>query len=977
MGQEERALSARRALARASGGERPADPAAEAEARLRATLDEIGRLDAEIEAFSADLADFSRRWERSLADAFHDLAAAERLVRRLQALEDGIAALAERLRAGAAPSPRPRADRRTRARRASGARTAARDAWAGADEAGGEADANPAAQAPGSEPGDPEAPPEVEPAEIALKRLYRRLARVLHPDFAQDDAERARLGDLMARVNAAYAKGDLAALEIMAERVGAGEPPGELTPEERRAHLERRIATLARIAASLARERARLDRSDTARLRAEALRREAEGRDFVEETRAEVREEADAAYADALHRLARLGKAARDLSRARSTAMDRIVKRGPTGARRAFDPLEEADIVRAGAARLERQRATPAARELARLLEARVQEAPWEVALALLAFFAEDAGGRPPDTLATADGWAARWDRLREAWPDAPDLARACARLPRHLAVGARAQGDAVVAGVQLADAALLAGVRIALERAAVADVAREVLAALGPEEACAACGSSAPALHLLRTRGLDELNGLACPTCGAILRSYWRYGEADGLEALAPHALRLGLVAEATAQLAGTAIGFQMLPEDREKLTADRLRRRFAELYLAPYEVDLPVEAVGVARGKEPLAPGARLGGEGRLRFTIREGAGTTAEELLELPPGAHRAEVQAIGPRAARAPALRPLPGERREGESRRSSSGSRRGSGRERVQDRDRDGPILLARQVGAEDLAVGRENRELLPEIGDHPKADGGDRLAPLRERADHRRVGARVGWPREQAGDDLRAYLAILLAREHRDEVAGRVAVLGGAREARGHLPNPRAVGREVRRESVGRQGHARVLEREEEESLALGVPGAAELRGHVARDPLPRLVGRLRDERAERRAARWPRAPPPRRSPPRASRAPSARASRRWASRPRSSRRARGCGLPRACPPLSATSASASCASGVPASSSACRSRADASSGVRGPAWAGSAPRIRGRRAGTPRARGRARRRGDGPRARARRASRA
>jgi hypothetical protein len=630
MGQEERALAARRGLARVESGERP-DPAADAGARLRATLDEIGRLDAEIEALSAVLADFSRRWERALSDVFQDLAATERLVRRLQALEDGIAALAERLRAGggAAPSAA-RGGRRTRgARRRRGARAAAREARVDGPGADGAAEGERVAAGAA---GEPEGPPEVEPAAVALKRLYRRLALVLHPDLAQDDAERARLGDLMARVNGAYARGDLAALEIMAERVGAGEPPGELGDEERRAHLERRIATLARIAASLARERARLERTDTARLRAEALRREADGRDFVAETRAEVREEADAACADALHRLARLGRAARDLSRARSTAMERIVKRGPTGARRAFDPLEEADIVRAGAARLERQRATPAARELARALEARVHDAPWEVALALLAFFAEDAGGRPPDALATAEGWAARWDRLRAAWPEAPDLARACARLPRHLAIGARAQGDAVVAGVQLADAALLAGVRIALERAAVAGVARDVLAALGPEEACGACGRRAPALHLLRTRGLDELNGLACATCGAILRSYWRYGEADGLEALAPHALRLGLVAEATAQLAGTGIGFQMLPAEREKLTADRLRRRFAELYLAPYEVDLPAEAVGVARGKEPLAPGARLGAEGRLRFTIREGAGTTAEELLEL---------------------------------------------------------------------------------------------------------------------------------------------------------------------------------------------------------------------------------------------------------------------------------------------------------------------------------------------------------
>src|SRR6266545_2479891 len=236
-----RALDARRAIVPA-GGEVPADPTADAQARLRATVEEVTRLDAEIEALSDALADFARRWERAVAEAFADLGLAERLVRGLQALEGGLAELAERLRSGAAP-PR----RRAAASRRRRAQTAA-------PEGAGEEPS--AAPPPGAEraPVEEESPPEVLPAEVALKRLYRRLARLLHPDLAQGDGERARLGDLMSRVNAAYAKGDLTALEVMAEKVGAGEPPGELGAEERRAHLERRTATLARIAASLARE---------------------------------------------------------------------------------------------------------------------------------------------------------------------------------------------------------------------------------------------------------------------------------------------------------------------------------------------------------------------------------------------------------------------------------------------------------------------------------------------------------------------------------------------------------------------------------------------------------------------------------------------------------------------------------------------------------------------------------------------------
>jgi hypothetical protein len=288
--------------------------------------------------------------------------------------------------------------------------------------------------------------------------------------------------------------------------------------------------------------------------------------------------------------------------------------------------------VRLGASRLERRRATPEARELARRLEDAVRAAPEQAGLTLLAFFAEEAGGRPPDAIARADGWTATWERLRAVLRDAKELPQLLARLPRHLVLGARAHGEEIVAGVQLAEPELLAGVRIALERDEVAALAREVLAALGPEEGCEGCGARGPARHLLRTRGLDERHGIACAGCGAILRSYWRYGEVDGLEALAPHALRLGLVAEVTVQLAGTTLGFQMLPAERERLTAGGLLRRFADLYLAPYEVDLPPDApsVSAARGGI-LAASALLPPRAKLHLTIGPSS-MTAEALVDL---------------------------------------------------------------------------------------------------------------------------------------------------------------------------------------------------------------------------------------------------------------------------------------------------------------------------------------------------------
>jgi hypothetical protein len=612
-----------RALARtgAPADAAPSEEVTAAEARLRAIVEDVTALDLELEALSSALAAFAHAWDRALGEPFARHAAAERLVRRLQALEEGLLELAERL-VRAATSGETSASRGARAPSRERARADEREVQGGARASGEEG-------AAGDEGADAR---EAEPEAVALKRLYRRLARLLHPDLAEGDGEEARRSDLMAKVNAAYARGDLAALQVMTERVGAGDLPGELCEAERLAHLARRIETLARIAAALARERDRLLRSDTERLRAEAERRARAGEDLVAETRAELAEETAAADADALARLDRAADAARAVSTARESAMRRIERRGPTGARRAFDPLAESDLVRQGASRLARRAATPAGRELARALEDAARSAPWEVALTALAFFAEEGGARPPEAIATADGLSARWDRLRSAWPSAPALAALLARPPRHLAVGAREGGGRIHAGLQLATADLAAGVRIALERVPVAAIAAEVLAALGPDEDCPGCGARGPARHLERTRGLDARHGLACAACGAVLRSYWRYGELDGLEALAPYALRLGLVAEVSVELAGTVLGFQLLPSDAAALTAGRLRGHFAELYLDPYQVTLSPEAVLVEGQEGALARAARLAGHGPLRLAVAPRAGTTAEELLEL---------------------------------------------------------------------------------------------------------------------------------------------------------------------------------------------------------------------------------------------------------------------------------------------------------------------------------------------------------
>ncbi|MBT2542796.1 hypothetical protein J7E99_19270 [Streptomyces sp. ISL-44] len=75
-------------------------------------------------------------------------------------------------------------------------------------------------------------PPErVRPSE-EVRRLYRELVRRAHPDLAQDEAERERRDGFIARVNAAYGRGEEQLLRELAEEWAAGPAPERAEPEE-------------------------------------------------------------------------------------------------------------------------------------------------------------------------------------------------------------------------------------------------------------------------------------------------------------------------------------------------------------------------------------------------------------------------------------------------------------------------------------------------------------------------------------------------------------------------------------------------------------------------------------------------------------------------------------------------------------------------------------------------------------------------
>ncbi|MFI0238403.1 hypothetical protein [Streptomyces sp. NPDC016845] len=98
-------------------------------------------------------------------------------------------------------------------------------------------------------------PQRVRPSDEARK-LYRELVRKAHPDLAQDEKERGRRDEFIARVNAAYGRGDVPLLHELADEWAAGPVPPEREPtpsEELYARLEW-LAQRKELLATVARE---------------------------------------------------------------------------------------------------------------------------------------------------------------------------------------------------------------------------------------------------------------------------------------------------------------------------------------------------------------------------------------------------------------------------------------------------------------------------------------------------------------------------------------------------------------------------------------------------------------------------------------------------------------------------------------------------------------------------------------------------
>ncbi len=141
-------------------------------------------------------------------------------------------------------------------------------------------------------PEEPAPPPRKDEAtKEQLKGLYRNLAKRFHPDLVTDAEQKRWREKVMAKVNEAYAAGDLGALQALGE---TSDHPGVSPPKAREqvvAELQTEIRRLDGLIASLKSSLRRLVNSQTVKLMLDASIARRSGRDLLGEMAADLRVE--------------------------------------------------------------------------------------------------------------------------------------------------------------------------------------------------------------------------------------------------------------------------------------------------------------------------------------------------------------------------------------------------------------------------------------------------------------------------------------------------------------------------------------------------------------------------------------------------------------------------------------------------------------------------------------------------------------
>jgi hypothetical protein len=127
------------------------------------------------------------------------------------------------------------------------------------------------------------------PPSDELKRLYRQVARLIHPDLANDEPDRLRRDEVMKQVNLAYERGDEEALrqillqwQASPDAVEGGDVPAQLV------RVIRKIAQVRRRLAEVGQQIERLRSCDSWQFKEQVAQAREAGRDLLSELAAEL-----------------------------------------------------------------------------------------------------------------------------------------------------------------------------------------------------------------------------------------------------------------------------------------------------------------------------------------------------------------------------------------------------------------------------------------------------------------------------------------------------------------------------------------------------------------------------------------------------------------------------------------------------------------------------------------------------------------
>lgn len=598
--------------------------------KLAALLDAIAGLEMELDEARARLAAFERDYEGRVHVERAAVARVEGVLRHVErwaalldrrGRADDIAARAERLDAQRARETQRLDEEAARSRDDDPAARAL--AIAAAEAQAGEArDALPAR------------------GDERLKSVYRALVRRCHPDLAQTEEDRLRLGALMARINGLYAERDLRRLERLVEQTQGADLDADLAEGDaetslaaRLAAIEARVAWLAVLRDNLASELAALDRCSTGELYRQVEEARREGRDPFEEMRCDLAREATRARGEI-----------RAAVRLLEEAVDRYNKRNALAAgrpsssagalERVFDPYDDKRFIRVGLDHLAALHLSPAALGEAAWLTGLAAEDPAQLGLILMTYAAE-LSPTPLPGLETYDDIALRFRHLALAGDEAASLDGALVDLADRVEYGLRrTSARRAHAGLRLRSAITRQAVPAALRSHAVRRAFKAVLAILDERITCGACAREVFGVPLFRTRGLDDLRSLVCPECGHTQKSYWMPKGKDVQAILNDAFLDLELVSEWSLRLARTSVAVQLVEAQVEAMTVGDLKARlFADL-LDRHGVGVTPAEVALEQDSAPVAEETPLEDVDERAFTVTfaAGAAVTVADAVEI---------------------------------------------------------------------------------------------------------------------------------------------------------------------------------------------------------------------------------------------------------------------------------------------------------------------------------------------------------